>query len=68
MVDEALRARVIEKSWDIIEKFYDDPNEDGADKRKVASYLAGKSVPQNVNLGGQPGNPIEQRAILTWQK
>lgn len=58
IVDEALRARVIEKSWSIIEEFYNDQNESNSDKRKVASYLAGKSVPQNINLGGQPDNPL----------
>jgi len=67
MVDEALRSRVIQKSWNIIEEFYDDEGEDKADKRKVASYLAGKSVPQNINLGGQDGNPINVIS-LQWEK
>lgn len=58
VVDEALRKRVIEKSWAIVEKFYDDKNEDLKDKLKVASYLAGKSVPQDINLGGQKDNPL----------
>jgi len=60
VVDEQLRKRVIEKSWDIVEKFYDDPNEDVKDKLKVASYLAGKSVPQDVNLGGTLGLVVEE--------
>jgi hypothetical protein len=65
MVDEALRTRVIEKSWDIVEKFYDDVSEDLKDKLKVASYLAGKSVPQNINLGGQADNPLSVVQLIT---
>jgi hypothetical protein len=65
LVDEQLRKRVIEKSWDIVEKFYDDPNEDVKDKLKVASYLAGKSVPQDVNLGGQADNPLSVVNLVT---
>lgn len=60
LVDENLRKRVIEKSWAIVEKFYDDKNEEAKDKLKVASYLAGKSVPQDVNLGGQLGILVEE--------
>lgn len=64
IVDEELRKRVIEKSWDIVEKFYDDPNEEAKDKLKVATYLAGKSVPQNINLGGQPDNPYGIQIVI----
>ena len=27
-----------------------------------------KLTPSNVNLGGQPGNPIDNRITLTWEK
>lgn len=66
MVDEALRSRVIGKSWSIIEDFYNDENESDADKRKIATYLAGKSVPQNINLGGQDGNPLNNVVTFRW--
>ena len=65
LIDEQLRSRVIEKSWDIVEKFYDDVSEDLKDKLKVASYLAGKSVPQNINLGGQADNPLSVVQLIT---
>ena len=65
LVDEQLRKRVIEKSWDIVEKFYDDSKEDIKDKLKVASYLAGKSVPQDINLGGQADNPLSVVNLVT---
>lgn len=60
LVDESLRKRVIEKSWAIVEEFYDSENENVKDKLKVASYLAGKSVPQDVNLGGHLGVLVEE--------
>ena len=63
LVDEKLRARVIEKSWAIIDAFYNNANEDAKDKLKVASYLAGKSVPQDINLGGQVENPLTVNII-----
>lgn len=62
LVSEELRARVIEKSWDIIHDFLNDETEPKRDRVKVAEHLAGKSVPQNINLGGQKENPL---AIVT---
>jgi hypothetical protein len=66
LIDEGLRSRVISKSWSIIEEFFNDPNESLADKRKTASYLAGKSVPQNINLGGQENNPLNNIISFRW--
>lgn len=68
LFDEQIRVIVLEKSWKLIQDYLNDETEPLKERIKVAEHLAGKSVPQNVNLGGQPGNPIEQRAILTWQK
>jgi len=63
-VDEALRARVIEKSWSIVEEFYNDANESKSDKRKVAVYLAGKSVPQNLNVTGELSHNIFMQNLI----
>lgn len=52
LIDEELRARVMQKSWDIISDFYLDPNQPLDKKIKTAEHLAGKSVPQNVNVAG----------------
>ena len=62
LLDESLRSRVIGKSWKIIEEFLNDENEPKRDRVKVAEHLAGKSVPQDINLGGQKENPL---AIVT---
>jgi hypothetical protein len=67
LIDEGLRARVISKSWEIIESFLNDPREARSDKIKVAEHLAGKSVPQNINLGGQADNPVNVIS-LQWEK
>lgn len=65
LIDEGLRARVISKSWAIIQAFLDDENEPKRDRVKVAEHLAGKSVPQDINLGGQANNPLSVVQLVT---
>jgi hypothetical protein len=65
LIDEGLRARVIEKSWGIINDFLNDENEPKRDRVKVAEHLAGKSVPQNINLGGQADNHLSVVKLVT---
>lgn len=51
--NEALRLRVLDKAWLILEKSLDDPTLDGREKREIAKCLASKNIPQvldaNVN-------------------
>jgi hypothetical protein len=67
IAEQICRIADIHRCLDVVMEFV---NSDAPlkERAEMAKYLAAKSVPQNVNLGGQPGNPIEQKAILTWMK
>lgn len=64
MVDEKLRAEVLTKSWDIIKRFFDDESKPLESKLQIAQHLAGKSVPQNLNVDGQMTHNIFMQNMI----
>jgi hypothetical protein len=67
MVDEALRKRVIEKSWDIVEKFYDSDSEDLKDKLKDYHPAFG-GVYYNIPVTGAAWNTIIYQDYWNYKK
>ena len=47
--ETALRQRVLNKSWAILETTLDNPNADKKDKLEIAKALAGRNIPQQVD-------------------
>jgi hypothetical protein len=68
LADENKMINLIGKCFDVTLRFVQDETIPLKDRVDIASRISAKRVPSDVNLGGQPGNPIEQKAILTWQK
>lgn len=54
LVDEKLRAAVIDKCWDILNTALDDDQVNDAEKRKIALEIVKKTIPQQIdgNLNG----------------
>lgn len=64
LTNEAIRAAVIDKSWDILLKFLDDPITnpfEAKEKRQVALEIAKKTIPQKLD-GDISGN-----FTIKWQ-
>lgn len=51
--NEALRLRVLDKAWVILDKAFDDPDVPAHEKRELAAKLAVKSIP--TELAGEIG-------------
>lgn len=66
LLNEQIRVHVLEKAWDMIRDYLQDDKEPLKERIKVAEHLAGKSVPQNINLGGQSDNPVDTILTVRW--
>lgn len=52
LTNDELRARVIDRSWKILEDAYDSPELTINQKAEIAKTIAAKSIPQNLNHAG----------------
>lgn len=53
LIDEKIRMDVLNKSWQMIKDYLNNDCEPMRERIKVAEHLAGKSVPQDLNIGGE---------------
>jgi hypothetical protein len=67
LLEANIKALVMDRSWDILFHYLGDENNDLKDRVRVASVLASKAVPQDINVGGQKDNPIKQEMVVRWQ-
>lgn len=62
---QVCRIADIQRCWDVVMEFVksDAPL---AQRAEMASKIAVKAVPQNVNLGGQEDNPLNNVFTFKW--
>lgn len=67
MADEDKMANLIGKCFDVTMRFVADETIPVKDRVEIAAKISAKRIPSDVNLGGQPGNPINVIS-LQWEK
>lgn len=68
LLDEELRARVLTKSWELLDDYIKDETEPRRDRIRVAGFLAQKSVPQNLAVSGELTHNIFMQDLIAKSK